>query len=33
LAGENWDGRNESINIPDVENSIIDKIKVKEKVD
>ena len=33
LAGENWDGKNESINIPDVENSIIDKSKVKEKVD
>ena len=33
LAGENWDGKNESINIPDVENSIVDKSKVKEKVD
>ena len=33
FAGDNWDGKNESINIPDVENSIVDKSKVKEKVE
>jgi hypothetical protein len=33
LAGENWDGKNETINIPDAENSIVDKAKVKGKVE
>ena len=33
VAGESWDGKNESINIPDAENSIVDKSKVKEKVE
>ena len=32
MLGENWDGKNQSVNVPAVENSIVDKSKVDEKV-